>query len=280
MSEQHKNQNVSKQDQAPNSNQGAQARAANANGWKKLLANKWAYPAIYMAAAAIILSVIWVYQGNDTEVDNPSDGLAVEGPVTDNPLTQPVMVPQEETMQWPVADESLMSVVMPFYDKNGTQEEKAAAMVQSGDMLFPSVGVSLAMEDDSVFDVTAAMSGTVTRVETMPLVGNQVEITHSDGMKTVYQSLGSISVQKDDQVKQGDVIGQAGRNELEKDLGVHVHFEVHENDEPVNPNDYLPALGQAAPEQTEAADDTEATEDKDASEDKDATEETDAEETN
>jgi stage II sporulation protein Q len=51
----------------------------------------------------------------------------------------------------------------------------------------------------------------------------------------VYQSLGEISVKAGDEVKQGALIAKAGRSELEKDLGVHLHFEVRENGTPVNP---------------------------------------------
>ena len=33
---------------------------------------------------------------------------------------------------------------------------------------------------------------------------------------------------KDAEVKQGDIIAKAGRNELEKEDGVHLHFEVRQ----------------------------------------------------
>ncbi|MNI90151.1 Stage II sporulation protein Q [compost metagenome] len=49
-----------------------------------------------------------------------------------------------------------------------------------------------------------------------------------------------MKVKQDAEVKQGDVIASAGRNEIEKDLGNHVHFAIYENGELVNPTTVLP----------------------------------------
>lgn len=67
-----------------------------------------------------------------------------------------------------------------------------------------------------------------------------VEITHGDNLKTVYQSLADVKVKQDDEVKQGDAIASAGVSELGKNLGNHLHFEVYEDGQPVNPQGYLP----------------------------------------
>jgi stage II sporulation protein Q len=76
--------------------------------------------------------------------------------------------------------------------------------------------------------VVAALSGKVTAVDQNPVVGNLVEITHSNGLVTVYQSLSDVIVAKNADVKKGDVIAKAGRNELEKQEGIHLHFEVRQ----------------------------------------------------
>jgi stage II sporulation protein Q len=41
------------------------------------------------------------------------------------------------------------------------------------------------------------------------------------------------------EVKQGDVIAQAGRNNFEKEAGVHLHFEVRKGNQSVQPELYL-----------------------------------------
>src|SRR5690348_11011981 len=46
-------------EEAPKTVQGAQSTTS---AWKRLLAKRWVFPATYMAAAAIILTLMWVYQ--------------------------------------------------------------------------------------------------------------------------------------------------------------------------------------------------------------------------
>ena len=130
---------------------------------------------------------------------------------------------------------------MPFFEVEASNEQKQAAIVEQGDTFTPSMGIALQRQDDhdQTFDVLAAMSGTVTRVENIPSVGNLVEITHDKGLVTVYYSLSGTTVAKGDEVLQGDVIAKAGRNEIEKNLGVHLHFEVLSNGEQVNPETFI-----------------------------------------
>ncbi len=221
---------------------------AEQSAWKKFLAKKWAFPAMYMGAAVIILGLMWTYQqgigqpgpaDEDPGLVTGVDGLLESNEDSEYPDALPVTGHSEE-MKWPVANYSEMMVVRPFYDKDGSVESRQAAVIHYDDMYLPSTGISLAAENGESFDVLAAMSGTVTRVEqNAPLVGQLVEITHENGLKTIYSSLDNIEVELNEQVEQGQVIAQAGRNELERDLGVHLHFEVTENGEPVNPNELI-----------------------------------------
>ncbi|MNV88928.1 Stage II sporulation protein Q [compost metagenome] len=111
--------------------------------------------------------------------------------------------------------------------------------MQSGDTFTPNTDIDLARQDNKTFDVKAAVSGEVTRVEDVPTLGTVIEVDQGN-LKTVYQSLGDAKVKQGDQVKQGDTLASAGRNEVEKDLGNHVHFEVYQDSKLVNPSDLLP----------------------------------------
>lgn len=224
------------------------------SAWKKLLSKRWVYPAAYMAAAAIILTLVWVYQDasqkpldstpasvSETGVTGTQDLMAedtAKEELGEDPAAQTVAV--AEDLAWPVANMADVSVVKPFYDSEGTAEDHEAALVQYNDTFIANTGIDLARSDNESFEVTAAMGGKVTRVEEVPLYGLVVEITHANNLKTVYESLADVKVKQDADVKQGDVIGSAGRNEIEKDLGNHVHFSIYENDELVNPSSVLP----------------------------------------
>jgi stage II sporulation protein Q len=221
--------------------------ATHTSSWKKFTSRKWVFPAAYLAAAAIILGIMFVYQGSNNDMlteENLDPTLADEqqsdlltGPEDDMPVTA-----LPEDFAWPTLDMAGIEVVMPYYDDSLSAEEKTMAVIQYENTFVTSDGIALARADNETFDVTAALGGTVTRVENAPVIGNVVEIEHDNGLSTIYYSLADVQVEQGQQVSQGEVIAKAGQNEYEKDLGVHLHFEVHENGEPVNPHRYLPEM--------------------------------------
>jgi stage II sporulation protein Q len=220
---------------APQMKEGVPNATVPSKGWRALLSKKWAFPAIYMAAAAIILTFMWVYQdmgrtptAGKTVTEIAKAGTDAKDQKNQATVAVPVIA-STETMRWPVLDRNEVEVSLPFYDSKASNEDKQSAMVQYGDTITPHTGIDLAKADNQTFDVLAALSGNVTVVEKNPLTGNQVEITASNGLVTVYQSLSDIKVAQGAEVKQGDVIAKAGVNELEKDDGVHLHFEVHKS---------------------------------------------------
>ncbi|MFC0216377.1 peptidoglycan DD-metalloendopeptidase family protein [Paenibacillus chartarius] len=218
--------------------------AQGQSSWKKLLAKKWVFPAVYMAAAAIILTLMWVYQDaatNKSAATEPKGGLEVSSNDTGAKGGQ-TAVPVNaaaETMQWPVKDKNAVTTGMQFYDASATNEVKAAATVHYNQQFTPHTGLDFTAKDNQPFDVVAALSGKVTAVENNPVVGHLVEVTSDNGLVTVYQSLADVKVTKGADVKKGDVIAKAGRNELEKDEGVHLHFEVRQDGNSVNPQQFL-----------------------------------------
>lgn len=243
------NKNVQETKGTRESKEAAPAAVASTSSWKRVLGKKWVFPAVYMVAAALILTLVWVYQGNTS---NSLEDASVNQTVNQNmnkstdealPVTAPV-----ETMQWPVKERGELEMIMPFYEEKAGSDVKQAALIEYGDTFQPHLGLDLARQDDKAFDVVAAMSGKITLVEKNPLVGYQVEITHNNGLVTVYQSLSNVSVQKGSDVKKGDLIAQAGRNELEKDHGTHLHFEVRQGTDgaSVNPEQYLSVVDSTA----------------------------------
>ncbi len=92
--------------------------------------------------------------------------------------------------------------------------------------------------------VTAAYAGTVESVTQTLLEGGKVVIDHGNGLKTEYASIDvSESLRAGDKVEQGDVLGtvsaaaDAMGNEYNE--GAHLHFEVVENGESIDPVAYL-----------------------------------------
>ena len=94
---------------------------------------------------------------------------------------------------------------------------------------------------DEGTSVLAAYDGTVESVESTFLEGVTVTIDHGNGLKTVYNSLlDADTVAVGQTVSQGDIIGDVSvSNRQEYKDGAHLHFEVVENGEIIDPAKYL-----------------------------------------
>jgi stage II sporulation protein Q len=245
MNDQNQSKPKQKPEETPKTVLGGTSAAKSSSGWKNLFAKRWVSPAIFMAAAAIIVTLMWIYQGADqtksttgkvdpTEVSQ-GDTTAPQGKGDETPE----VVLGDELMQWPIADKAALKEEISFYDEKSSDAEREAALVQVGDTYSPHMGIDFVDPSGKTFDVQAALSGKVTYVKTEPTNGNVIEITHEGGLVTVYQSVTDIQVAEGDDVTQGTVIAKAGRNDLERDLGIHLHYETRNNGKPINPSSLI-----------------------------------------
>lgn len=86
--------------------------------------------------------------------------------------------------------------------------------------------------------VYAALDGTVTTAALSNSYGNWIELTHDGGWTTRYAHCYLLAVKEGDQVAAGDLIALAG--DTGDASGCHLHFELLENGQPVDP---APLLG-------------------------------------
>jgi stage II sporulation protein Q len=204
----------------------------------KFLKRRWAYPAIYLASAAIIITgILWYQAGNDAN-ENAED-YSYDVP-TDNEFNQPAEEVNRslENFVMPVSNPEDTVIEKNFYDAEASAEEQEAALVVYGNMYYPNQGIDIS-KDGKEFDVLAAMSGTVTKVQEDSLLGNTIEIEHSKGIVTRYQSVKDFEVAVGDVVDQGQSIAKAGKSLFNEDAGVHVHFEIRKENVAVNPINYF-----------------------------------------
>ncbi|HZM90669.1 MAG TPA: M23 family metallopeptidase [Blastocatellia bacterium] len=90
--------------------------------------------------------------------------------------------------------------------------------------------------------VTATADGLVIYAAPHAGYGNLVIVYHSNGITTRYAHLSRISVEAGQRVKRSDQVGNAGSTG--RSTGPHVHYEIRENDQSVDPNRYT---GQTQP---------------------------------
>lgn len=207
--------------------------------FKNLFAKRWTFPALYLGAAALIIGIVVAqtqhalpFKSADKIPPGDTGTTATEQPKL--PDSSPVAAAPK--LAWPVGEDGKeASVTMAFYDKTKDQKAQADSLIKYDNSYYTQNGVVIGRKDDKPFTVLAAAAGKVTRVESDPLMGQLVEITHDGGYVTYYASLSEIEVKEGQPVKQGVPIAKSGNNLLENGQKNHLHFEVKKNGENVDP---------------------------------------------
>ena len=174
-------------------------------------------------------------------------------------MLQKTLIPEQEELptsyvtntifeeEQPVINETT-KILNPYLDENVTigknyYDYKADSKTQENSIIYhdntymQNSGVDFV--NKNTFDVISILDGSVTDVKEDETLGKVIEIKHDNNYISLYQSLSEISVKKGDMVKQGQVIGKSGTNELDKELGNHLHFELYLDGQVVNPTLYL-----------------------------------------
>src|SRR3954447_3193136 len=256
----------------------------SSQGVKKLLKKRWAYPAIYIASAALILTGVLWFQNSSTNEKLDSEKFNYENAsdVPGNDFGEPSVEVNRsmENVALPLMelDRAKSVIQTKFYDDQAKAEDQEAALVVYQNQYHPNTGIDIAVKESEAFEVIAALSGTVTRVQEDALLGNVIEIDHENGIVTQYQSIKDMKVKVGESIKQGQALATAGNSLINEEAGVHVHFEIRKDGIPVNPESFLDkplsTLQEINITDEETADDqTDATNEKDATGDSGVTEE-------
>ena len=146
------------------------------------------------------------------------------------------VINETSTMINPYTD-TTVTIGKNYYDYKADAETQEKSIVYHDNTYLQNSGTDFVSEN--VFDVVAVLDGNVTDVKEDETLGKVVEKKHENGYISIYQSLSEVSVKKGDIVTQGQVIGKSGTNELDKDIGNHLHFELYVNGQVVDPTLYL-----------------------------------------
>ncbi len=196
---------------------------------------KWVIPSLYALAIIAILGSVYLIENamNSNKNFKEDDHYGkVNNTIFDDSIP---VINSSSTLIRPYKDASI-KIVKNYYNYKGSEEDQQNSLIYYDDTYIQNSGVSYGGKDN--FEVIAVLDGTVTEVKEDKLLGNIVQIKHSNDIISVYQSLGTVNVKKDDSVKQGDVIGTSGTSNISKDLGSHLDFELIKSGQIVNPEEY------------------------------------------
>lgn len=192
-------------------------------------------PVIYgMACASLIISIIFVDSKQTKTVMNEYDDYVyVNGSILKK--TTPV-IKDETTIVKPYTSDKV-EVSKKFYDMNASDEEKQNAIIYYNDTYIQNTGILYKSSES--FDVISILDGTVVSVKKDEVLGNVVEVKHSNNMISTYQGLSTVNVKKDQLLKQGDVIGKSGNLNISEQIENGLLFELIYDGKIVNPENYF-----------------------------------------
>ena len=157
--------------------------------------------------------------------------------VTTDTISDTVPVINETRKMINPYTDSSVTISKSYYDYKGEATEQEKSITVYENTYIQNTGIDYI--STNTFDIVSVLDGTVVTVKEDELLGKIIEVKHDNGLITSYQSLSGITVQKNDKIKQGQVIGKSGTNKLDKEIGNHLHFEIYENGSSVNPINYL-----------------------------------------
>lgn len=185
--------------------------------------------ALYALSFVIIMGTIYLLDSAASPNNLNDNVLYVNDIILDDTL--PVVSAKEMVLR-PFLDDTV-TLSRKFYDATASEEDQESSLIYYQGTYIPNSGVDYKGVD--VFDVVSILDGTITKISENTLLGKIVEITHSNNLVSVYQSLGEVIVVEGDSVVQGQVIGKSGVANISTDLGNHLHFEIILNGKNIDP---------------------------------------------
>lgn len=199
--------------------------------------------ALYIILAACILaiglSITFMLINRETKLDSgkvedePVVETPIDPPIDDTPVDKP-----DDTPDLPVT--TVIEFIVPVANATSIGEYSEQMVFNSTLGRFSAhLAIDFFAPEDT--DVLAVYDGTIESVDTTLLHGTTITIDHGNGLKTVYNSLADgETVSVGQTVAKGQVIGQVSvSNRQEYKDGAHLHFQVIEDGEIIDPAKYL-----------------------------------------
>lgn len=123
-----------------------------------------------------------------------------------------------------------------YYSKEDEETKQQQSLIKYENIYMPNTGILYS--SDKEFNVISSLDGKVSNVKEDKILGNIIEIEHSNNIVTIYQSVKNVNVKVGDIVKQGDLIAISGPNKLENEKENCLHFEVYQNGTLINPENF------------------------------------------
>ena len=198
---------------------------------KKMKLRKYVLPTIYVLIILVtFLSVSLINNHLLKNVTNYNYSKSIMKDVTENVLSE--ILPDK--FERPYLSENV-KLLSGFYSKDYDDESQKNSLIVYQNTYMPSSGTFYASQDD--FDVVSVYDGKVKSIKKDEMLGDTVEVQHSDNLTTIYYSLKDVTARENDDIKKGTIIGKAISNNLVTDKNV-VFIEVYLKGKQIDPEKF------------------------------------------
>ncbi|MBO6195071.1 MAG: M23 family metallopeptidase [Bacilli bacterium] len=202
---------------------------------KKRKLKKFVIPILYsIPVVAILLTIALVDTTTSSKVVKEDENYRY---VNSSIFTGNIPVVAEEKVIVKPYKLDKVEISKKFYDINSTDEEKENSLIFYNDTYMQNSGILYKSSEQ--FDVICILDGSVIDVKKDEILGNVVEVKHSNNLISTYSGLSTVNVKKNQILKQGDIIGASGKLNLGESLENSLLFELIENGKYVNPLNYF-----------------------------------------
>lgn len=198
---------------------------------KKMKLRKYVLPTIYVLIILVtFLSVSLINNHLLKNVTNYNYSKSIMKDVTENVLSE--ILPDK--FERPYLSENV-KLLSGFYSKDYDDESQKNSLIVYQNTYMPSSGTFYASQDD--FDVVSVYDGKVKSIKKDEMLGDTVEVQHSDNLTTIYYSLKDVTVRENDDIKKGTIIGKSTSNNLVTDKNV-LFIEVYLKGKQIDPEKF------------------------------------------
>lgn len=189
-------------------------------------------PTVYVMTMAALFIGISFFASNLMKQDESY--LFSVNPVTDSTL--PVVSTEPEAKVIEPIKENTAEKINYFYDREADDATQQKSLIYYENTYMQNTGILYAA--DETFDIVAVLDGTVKEVKNDNILGNVIEIEHTNNLRTVYYSLSEVTLKVGDTVTQGQIIGLSGQSKLETGKANNLLFEVYQDGNLLNPEKF------------------------------------------
>ena len=198
---------------------------------KKMKLRKYVLPTIYVLIILVtFLSVSLINNHLLKNVTNYNYSKSIMKDVTENVISE--ILPDK--FERPYLSENV-KLLSGFYSKDYDDESQKNSLIVYQNTYMPSSGTFYASQDE--FDVVSVYDGKVKSIKKDEMLGDTVEVQHSDNLTTIYYSLKDVTVRENDDIKKGTIIGKATSNNLVTDKNV-LFIEVYLKGKQIDPEKF------------------------------------------